>query len=172
MIDRDPLHLHPSARVLMFRHQEEAKRRLGVRTTCIETWRDPARQDLAFAAGLTDKRAGGSHHNITGPAGEPASCGYHLAIDPDGPLIIGFGSHLIHPAGCRTIPVHMGNHGVKDLSPEELQYVSLGLIGEELGLTSGMRWNVRGRGPDWTDFQITAPLSHIVAQIAAGKILA
>lgn len=159
--DRDPNHLHPAARALMERHQAAILRRLGAPTTCIETHREDGRQEDAFAAGLTEKRAGGSHHNVKFLDGRPASCAWHLVIDPAGALIIGFGSSVLHPRGCLTAPVDMGRHGVKALSSEELLYLSIGVIGEELGATWGGRWDVRGKGPDWTHFQLAFPLSHI-----------
>lgn len=172
LIDRDPNHLHPSALAEMERLHAEVWRRLGIRLTCIETWRDAAGQNAAFAAQLTEKRAGGSHHNITMPNGDPASCAWHSAIDPDGPLLVGFGSSSLHPPGTRAALVDTGKHGFKPLAPEEMIYFAVGLIGEELGLTGGFRWNVRGRGPDWTHWQISAPLSHIVTQLQAGRMLA
>jgi hypothetical protein len=171
-IDRDPNHLHPSARAMMERLHAKVERRLGIRLTCIETFRPGDVQEEAYTAGLTEKHAGGSHHNITLPNGDPASCAWHSAIDPHGPLIVGFGTSLLHPPATRTALVDTGRHGFKPLAPEEMIYFAVGLIGEELGLTGGFRWSVRGRGPDWTHWQISAPLSHIVAQLQAGRMLA
>src|SRR5262245_331003 len=99
--DRDPAHLHPSVRALQLAHQTAITRRLGIDTTCIETWRAGEGQDEAFEAGLTELRAGGSHHNVCLPDGTPASCAYHLAVDPDGPLLVGFGASALHPRGAR-----------------------------------------------------------------------
>lgn len=170
--DRDRAHLHPHVLSLLERHESEIRRRLGLPTTVLETWRDGWRQDEAKRLGLSEKGAGASHHNVVLPDGTPASCAYHLGIDPAGPLLIGFGSSLIHPTACKSLLVDMGRHGFRGLSPEEMLYCSIGLIGEDLGLTWGGRWDVNGKGPDWTHFQLAAPLSHIWASINAGRAIA
>lgn len=171
-MSRDPALLHPNVRELMLRHQAEVLRRLGLITVCIETFREAGDQEAAFAAKLTEKRAGASHHNLTLPDGRPAACAYHLGIKLADGSILGLGTSPLRPRGTRVVPVDTGPHGVKPLSPEELLYFAVGLVGEELGLGAGMRYDVRGRGPDWQHFQLAAPLSHIVAALQAGRDLA
>lgn len=170
---RNPEHLHSVVRELLAEHQAMISRRLGLTTTCIETWRDAASQNTHKAAGLSEKAAGSSWHNITLPDGTPASFAYHLSIDPAGPLMIGFGTSNLHPLRCATAKVDMGRHGMKYLSSEELLYLAIGLIAEELGLVWGGRWDVAGRGPDWTHFEYrgAASPSDMAALLALGTII-
>jgi hypothetical protein len=161
-LSRDPLDLHPVVRPLLARLQDTCLERLGITLDLVETWRDGAAQAAALAAGASNKPAGTSWHNLTYPNGKPCSFAFH--VDPfPGPPVLGYGPKVLRWPGCHTVPVELKPGKQTPCSAAELLLTAVALIGEELGLTIGARWE---HPRDWLHFEYH-PDGATQAQVAA-----
>jgi len=150
MTDSDLNHLHPFVRSILAKHIAAATRH-GLITKVIETYRDETTQLVNWQKGrdaqgniidraaiVTNAPPGASYHGVRYNAGMPCSLAYHLAIDVPGPPLLGFGDSRLTKAA-------------------EALYTGLGILGEDLGLTWGGRWQLR----DWTHFEQRFPGSSL-----------
>lgn len=132
--------LHPIIRPYLERLEAAARDRFGIALDLIETWRDAAGQNAAKAAGASNKAAGKSWHNLTLPDGTPASLAFH--VDPfPGPPVLGHGPKLLEWPGAVRIGVEMKPARLRPCAAPILILTAIGLLGEELGLTWGGRWD-------------------------------
>lgn len=158
--------LHPIIRPYLARLEAAARDRFGVTLDLIETWRDGAAQDAAKAAGASNKGAGKSWHNLTFADGRPASLAFH--VDPfPGPPVLGYGPKLLEWPGARRIGIEMKPGRLRPCAAPILILTAIGLLGEELGLTWGGRWD---QPQDYLHFELrVAPLSQVIAALKAGR---
>lgn len=154
--------LHPIIRPKLSLLRQRVQDRLGLTLDLIETWRDGAAQEAAKAAGASNKGAGQSWHNLTLPDGTPASLAFH--VDPfPGPPVLGYGPKLIEWPGAIRIDVEMKIGRPRACTAAQLLLTAIGLMGEELGLTWGGRWD---SPMDWLHFEWRiAPLSQVIAAL-------
>jgi hypothetical protein len=95
-----------------------------------DTWRAPAEQAAAFAAGLSKAGPGASPHNCCTPDGKPASRGFDFSVfGPDGAYVA---------------------------NGEDPRYAKAGAIAEAMGLTWGGAWREEADGckPDYDHCQL------------------
>jgi len=173
--------LHPLVRPKMVALVSAAHLELGVDLDAFDFWRDPKEQDELFYIGrnnagevvdpkavVTNKRGGGSWHNVTYRTGKPCSLAFHVRPKLPGSRWLGFADSRLHTAAMKsmkadlTVAVELDN-----LSGAELIYCAVGLLGEQLGL----RWGGRWRQPaDFAHFELHpngATLAQVQALIAS-----
>lgn len=157
--------LHPIIRPYLERLEAAALERLGVRLELIETWRDGAAQDAAKAAGTSNKGAGGSWHNLVLADGTPASLAFH--VDPfPGRWVLGYGPKVLEWDGAVRIPVEMKPDRPRRCTAAELLLTAIGVLGEEIGLTWGGRWDLP---MDWLHFELrVGTLAQVKAALRMG----
>ncbi len=138
-MSRDRADLHPIILPYLQRLEAAARERFGITLDLIETWRDDAAQNAAKAAGASNKGAGRSRHNVTYPTGKPASLAFH--VDPfPGPPILGYGPKVLEWPGARTILMEFKDGVWRQATAAIMVLSAVGVMGEELGLTWGGRW--------------------------------
>jgi hypothetical protein len=143
--------LHPIVRPYLARLQETCLARLGISLDLIETARGDEAQAAALAAGASNKPAGTSWHNVHYDTGKPCSFAFH--VDPfPGPQILGYGPKVLEWPGAVKVGAEIHRAGVlRPCTAAGLLLTAVGLIGEELGLTWGGRWN---NPMDWLHFEL------------------
>lgn len=183
---RDPEHLHALAREYNTELSRAAEG-YGIRTKLIETYRDPAAQQVAWDKGrnehgavinqsevVTWKRPGDSWHNLTAPLRTPQG----------DPLLDEYGAQSWGPSALafhRAIVTDDGLLGFgKPLDLIGIQaYKVLGSIAVSIGLRWGGDWDQDGElgepgENDFTHFEVTGigTLKDVRAALTNGKQLA
>lgn len=164
-MSRDREDLHPVIVPYLERLEAAARDRFGIILDLIETWRDGEAQEASLAAGASNKAAGRSWHNITFRDGRPASLAFH--VDPfPGPPVLGYGPKLLEWPGAVRIGVEMKPGRLRPCSAPILILTAIGLLGEELGLTWGGRWD---KPQDYLHFELRiGTLSQVQAAMRMG----
>lgn len=123
MTSRDINDLCPEAQTLCREFMAQCKA-AGIDARQIVTYRGPAEQNAAKAAGLSNAAAGQSPHNYCDADGKPASRAFDFGIFED--------------------------HGVYITDGEDERYLQAGEIGEGVGLSWGGRW----QHPDYDHMEL------------------
>lgn len=164
MIDRDRDHLHPLMRQALADLEAAVLDRLGITLDFLEGWRARVDQAAAKSSGASDVTFG--WHNVEYPNGKPAALAVH--VDPfPGRDVLGFAGKPLEWPGAVRLPIDFGSGHPRPCTAAMMVYVAVGLIGEELGLTWGGRWD---HLQDWQHFELHpngAPLSQVVAAMNA-----
>lgn len=113
MTDRNPAHLCPELQAIA-RQWLSSCQIAGLTARINVTWRNPTDQDKAYAAGLSNAKAGQSPHNITLRDGTPYSMAFDFALFDNGKYIT---------------------------DGEDDRYKRAGVIGKDLGLAWGGDWH-------------------------------
>ena len=164
-MSRNRCDLHPIIVPYLERLEAGAMERFGIHLDLIETWRDGAAQDAAQAAGASNKGAGRSWHNVQYADGRPASLAFH--VDPfPGPPVLGYGPKVLEWPGAKRIGVEMKPGRLRPCAAPVLILTAIGLLGEELGLTWGGRWD---QPQDYLHLELrVGTLSQVLAAMRMG----
>jgi len=170
--------LHPIMRPYLGRLVAAANVRLGIDLDVIETARFDVEQAAAYASGHSQRPPGTSWHNVTYPlpcdcAGakeghpvlphrKPAAMAFHVEPFPGRP-ILGYGDKALDWPTAVKVGVELRSSRLRPCTAPMMVLAAIGLLGEEVGLVWGGRWE---RLQDWHHFELH-PNGATQAQVVA-----